>query len=136
MLHRHPLGPEVAEDSVHASVHDSSGPQRHQFVPGLRSGRHRTVRNILTCDDRRSGRCPTAANGAVFGHFIGQDLGGCPQEWRTEVTQLGTVSDWLKAVDLVITCLPTAVSALNYDRTSNARPYPSVWSNYPRTKST
>src|SRR5664280_2572267 len=65
MLHRHPLGPEVAEISVHGSVHDSSGPQRYQFVPGLRSGRHRSVRNVLTCDDRRSGRCPTAANGAV-----------------------------------------------------------------------
>src|SRR5664280_1213620 len=34
---------------------------------------------------------------ALFvGHFLGQDMGRCPQEWRTEVTRLGTVSDWLK----------------------------------------
>lgn len=33
---------------------------------------------------------------ALFvGHFIGQDLAGCPQDWRTEVLQLGTVSNWL-----------------------------------------
>src|SRR5664279_1382752 len=33
---------------------------------------------------------------ALFvGHFIGQDLGGCPQEWRTEVPKLGSASDAL-----------------------------------------
>src|SRR5664280_1875362 len=30
------------------------------------------------------------------GRLIGQDMGGCPHEWRTEVTQLGMVPDWLK----------------------------------------
>jgi hypothetical protein len=33
---------------------------------------------------------------ALFvGHFIGQDLGGCPQEWWTEVPKLGSASDAL-----------------------------------------
>jgi hypothetical protein len=26
------------------------------------------------------------------GHCIGQDMGGFPEEWRTEVSQVGTVS--------------------------------------------
>ncbi len=65
MLRRHPQDPDVAEVSVHGSVHDSSGPQRYQFVPSVRSGRHRTVRNVLTCDNGQSGRCPTTANGIV-----------------------------------------------------------------------
>ena len=29
-------------------------------------------------------------------------MGGRPQEWRTEVPQLGTVSNWLRGVDLSI----------------------------------
>ena len=32
-------------------------------------------------------RAPTDLSGEP--QFIGRDLGGCPQEWRTEVTQLG-----------------------------------------------
>jgi hypothetical protein len=49
---RHPLGPEVAEDSVHASVADGScRPQLYQFVSRGRSGRHQTACNVLSCDD-------------------------------------------------------------------------------------
>ena len=71
---------------------------------------------------------------ALFvGQFIGRDLGGCPQEWRTEVPQLCTPPTD-RDVDQVNTCRLTVVSALSYDHTNNARPYPSVWSNCPRTE--
>jgi hypothetical protein len=50
-------------------------------------------------------------------------MGGCPQEWRTEVSQLGTVTPcW--------TFIPpdahrsTEVSAWNSVRTGSARPCP------------
>jgi hypothetical protein len=44
--------------------------------------------------DREGARRQLTAR--FVGHFIGQDLAGCPQEWRTEVTQLDMVPDRLK----------------------------------------
>src|SRR5664280_2175223 len=44
--------------------------------------------------DREGARRQLTAR--FVGHFIGQDMRSCPQEWRTEVTQLDTVSDWFK----------------------------------------
>jgi hypothetical protein len=54
ILHRHPVGPEVAGDSVQGSLDDGGddgGPQRYQFVSRGRSGGHQTACSVLTCDD-------------------------------------------------------------------------------------
>ena len=45
------------------------GEQDYQFVPRLRSGRHRTAYNVLNCGDGRLGRWPRTANGTVCGTF-------------------------------------------------------------------
>jgi hypothetical protein len=58
------------------------------------------------------------------GHFIGQDMGGCPQVWRTEVSQLGTVSDALQDVHPARRKRSTEGSAWNCVRTGSARPSP------------
>jgi hypothetical protein len=51
-------------------------------------------------------------------------MGGCPQEWRTEVSQLGTVSDALLDVHPTRRRPSTEVSAWNSVRTGSARPSP------------
>jgi|NGEPerStandDraft_6_1074524.scaffolds.fasta_scaffold116710_1 hypothetical protein len=56
------------------------------------------------------------------GYFMGQSMGGCPQEWRTEVSQLGTVSDALQDVHPARRKRSTEVSALDSVRTGNAKP--------------
>src|SRR5664280_3465809 len=46
ILHRHPVGPEVAGDSVQGSLDDGGddgGPQRYQFVSRGRSGSYQTA---------------------------------------------------------------------------------------------
>jgi hypothetical protein len=51
-------------------------------------------------------------------------MGGCPQEWWTEVSQLGTVSDALQDVHPARRKRSTEASAWNSVRTGSARPSP------------
>jgi len=51
-------------------------------------------------------------------------MGGFPQEWRTEVSQLGTVSGALQDVHPARRKRSTEVSALDSVRTGNGKPSP------------